>query len=944
MVKIYFHVYRDDNGNNGQTQERLDEILLNLNTAYQPTGISFFYYPCETRWVDETELYNSNDECDFFIHNQHLDGVDVHVKGDDANFIGIAAGIPSSELLIGGMRSDGTPTVLSSTAPHEMGHCLGLFHTHHGTCNEVGEDCEGNPVGGIGDTDDFVDDTPPDAIGTVNMACVYQNDPNCAAGNFEPLTNNFMSYYLHTCRTTFTLGQCARMMELMLPAIVHAVQDPCSCEENSDPCICTEQQDIHIETTTPYNTDMVVLGNIYIGNGATLTITAKITLGPQAGIFIEDNSKLVLDGGKLTACGETWQGVKVAGQFDLGSFSPPGSSNLKRGYVELKNGAVIEKAIVGIDGRDLFVAGGDVPSGMQIYHGGGKITISSGSTIQDCGIGVRLHRYGWGSVIGAGSPIAYEDEPSAFSNSFFKNCSIAAIYSDQNIGLSLINNEFTSNYGDYEGYLSSITANGNDFSSLLLIASEHPVIPGSAIINNTFTGSVFGIDGQGNIKRHNLNGNTASGSSFWLTGELMYSMEGNELSNNGNIGLFTESTGENIRNRVTNNDFSGQKDAISVFGENDTEYLANCFSGTTHADLEINSGASIHMEQGSQSSSAGNCFNPGARIKSGVGISPFNYWTKDGYHPSCQLVSNCKYPGPCNGFTLGQSQFELDVDCETNIIGDPPSELNCTCGTGPNGCTDVIASIRTVIAGLGGGIGDDILEAHYRRCLDSLIRTYVGIALASGNVEDVLAFLAAQPEFRYRVMAYGIMTHNLEYGRASDFLGTLTTSKTEEQAFVNVQKIWLDYIMDIDSFTLSPTDSMKIRVAGEAFNPLAGYARTVFYKLTGERITRDFIHTDNTVTPRSSSEFLTSDDSAISVDIHIWPNPVTSREANIQLENAELGKEYVLVIYNAIGTERSTTIVSSEITQAPICDIPGIYIICLLQNGELIQVKRVVRI
>ena len=121
-------------------------------------------------------------------------------------------------------------------------------------------------------------------------------------------------------------------------------------------------------------------------------------------------------------------------------------------------------------------------------------------------------------------------------------------------------------------------------------------------------------------------------------------------------------------------------------------------------------------------------------------------------------------------------------------------------------------------------------------------------------------------------------------------------------------------------------------------------ARTVFYKLTGERITRDFIHTDSTVTPRSSSEILPTNSSEVSIDIHVWPNPLTGHGADIQLLNSDPEKEYVLVIYDATGTVRATSSVTDEISHVTISDTPGIYFICLLQNGELIQTKKVVRI
>lgn len=39
---------------------------------------------------------------------------------------------------------------------------------------------------------------------------------------------------------------------------------------------------------------------------------------------------------------------------------------------------------------------------------------------------------------------------------------------------------------------------------------------------------------------------------------------------------------------------------------------------------------------------------------------------------------------------------------------------------------------------------------------------YAGGAEALGQTEACIAFLAAQPEFRYRIMAYGIMAHNMQ--------------------------------------------------------------------------------------------------------------------------------------------------------------------------------------
>lgn len=440
---------------------------------------------------------------------------------------------------------------------HEIGHCFGLWHTKQGrpywiqlpginnfwSCDDqegvVGttdgfESCssfEGEVffpfefVNGSNSQNagDFVTDTPPDlGMTTLNCSGMWEDcdpqencenildednwkDPNC--DEYQPDWTNYMRDVAKIgCSDHFTDGQASRMkgvikqflQYLLLPNTEPDPNEPCQqCfVGEDDPCFsCTEipltSYDITVSGTFNLSD---IHGIINIKPDVTLTIQNTVRFSPPSKIVVEDNARLIIDGGVLTSMceeGTKWIGIQGAGQFDLGALSPAGSANLKRGYVELKNGAIIEKANVGIDGRDLFVS--DNIYVQPYFHGGGKITISSGSTIQDCEIGVRLHRYGWGFVIGAGSsgpgyPIGFEDEPSAFSNSFFKNCSYAAIYSDQNIGLSLSNNVFSGNYTDYEGYLSSITATGNDFlSPLSFIASEHPVIPGS----NLYTWYIF---------------------------------------------------------------------------------------------------------------------------------------------------------------------------------------------------------------------------------------------------------------------------------------------------------------------------------------------------------------------------------------------------------------------------------------------------------------------
>ena len=86
-----------------------------------------------------------------------------------------------------------------STLAHEIGHVLGLYHTHRGSVNDT-EDCEV--------TGDRVCDTPIDP----GLTGMVENCTFTGTG-FDPLIDNIMSYAPSNCRTSFTVGQIERMMQ-----------------------------------------------------------------------------------------------------------------------------------------------------------------------------------------------------------------------------------------------------------------------------------------------------------------------------------------------------------------------------------------------------------------------------------------------------------------------------------------------------------------------------------------------------------------------------------------------------------------------------------------------------------------------------------------------------------------------------------------------------------
>lgn len=172
----------------------------------------------------------------------------------------------------------------------------------------------------------------------------------------------------------------------------------------------------------------------------------------------------------------------------------------------------------------------------------------------------------------------------------------------------------------------------------------------------------------------------------------------------------------------------------------------------------------------------------------------------------------------------------------------------------------------------------------------------------------------------------------------------MATSKAEEQDFVDAQKIWLDYITDIDSFKLLPADSITLRTAGEAYNSLAGYARTIFYLLTGERITRTFMHLDSTVTQRNNTTIVNDKDpEKEEISWHVFPNPSAGNIIEVTTNGIDAEYAYEIMVHDAVGSLISSAAGTGNFQHISIGEKPGIYFVSLRLNDRIIGIKRVVR-
>lgn len=247
-LKVYFHVIRRSNGIGGQTVENVNEAFNILNQDFNSHNI-FFDWDTQIDYIDNDSFFSTPSTAIFNINN-HQDGIDIYLFDDSAAAGGRANGVgESSEFWVSGSywKAPYSSLTKSHVISHEMGHVLFLWHTHHGTYNEGGND---NPcaelVNGTNSSScgDYVTDTPadPNLIYDVNQnTCLWNSSGTDANGDFyNPDVKLIMSYSDINCLQYFSQEQGERMRNSIstLPHLQQVISSNCTHIEGADK-MCT---------------------------------------------------------------------------------------------------------------------------------------------------------------------------------------------------------------------------------------------------------------------------------------------------------------------------------------------------------------------------------------------------------------------------------------------------------------------------------------------------------------------------------------------------------------------------------------------------------------------------------------------------------------------------------------------------------------------------------
>ena len=221
VVNLFFQVFCNDDGSNpAATTANVDTVVAALNRNYDPWRIQFVY---TMRFVNSTQYRTITSDPQFDgMKNQYavrpdsqcnIYVVSVNVGGQVFSYATFPWD-PDALTKFGGIVMNRTqfPPYDSNVLTHEMGHCLGLWHTHHGVdeVTQCGECYESPGASGRNYTGDLCSDTDPTPT---NYGCSGPggSDP-CSGQPWGPTDpQNYMGYGPEYCLTEFTTQQGGRM-------------------------------------------------------------------------------------------------------------------------------------------------------------------------------------------------------------------------------------------------------------------------------------------------------------------------------------------------------------------------------------------------------------------------------------------------------------------------------------------------------------------------------------------------------------------------------------------------------------------------------------------------------------------------------------------------------------------------------------------------------------
>ena len=271
-VGIFAHIVRRNDGSGGFDPNSLSQVRNAINSVYIPIGMRVEIIGYD--FINSSQFFDIQNEEEFndlVSQNSTCNAIDMYLVSGFTG-AGRAVAIPSTAFLL---RND---YATKSTSPHELGHCLNLFHTHHGDAivepasefdpNACEELVDGSNSATCGD---YVVDTPADpglSPSVVNANCNYIGTETQSGVSYTPDVNNLMSYSRKQCRTEISSGQRERMIDILFGSDYNRFVIP---TVSGPTLLCTSAQGTY------------TLSNVPTGASVNWTKSSNLTIISQSG-------------------------------------------------------------------------------------------------------------------------------------------------------------------------------------------------------------------------------------------------------------------------------------------------------------------------------------------------------------------------------------------------------------------------------------------------------------------------------------------------------------------------------------------------------------------------------------------------------------------------------------------------------------------------------------
>ncbi len=646
-------------------------------------------------------------------------------------------------------------------------------------------------------------------------------------------------------------------------------------------------------------------GDIIIEEGTHVEIKCELRMNENASILVKRGGRLTIDGALITTndCSTQWEGIIVEGKADEAQNVDLISDNdwsATAGVVEVINGAVIENAETAISTE---ITHYPYPTNQEYW--GGYIRVED-SYISNCNRGIAFMKYG--------GPNVYDH--STIKNSTFENLGKGVtIWSDN--GVRFLGNHFNNieevaitgvdTEFSMSGNIVEHTHTGVDLLNTFPLPISPRIGSVAPAAPNEFNCDNYGIYGvaPGAMNSVNITNNNFLGGNYGIdiNGFSRYEIRGNDFI--GEVtGVRSAGTG-GFESDIAENNFSSIRYGSEAWFFNALSYDVNCFDFNDDYDVYV--GGQISQDQGNEQFSAGNCFSGtvSEEFRNDGGID-INYFIKEGTQQS-----DCRFTEDAVNFNVAFADEDRLTDgCGSSLSGGTVWVRNIcnTEGLTQQQIQDRIDELNILLTQVivNESLTDftrEYLIRTYRRCMIRLWLSLGNFFQSTDNPpdavrkEEVINAYMGSGEFQYQILAYGILVYYDEYNRARNLLANMSPQTTEEQEFVWVQNINLDYLQTRENYLLSPTDEATLTAIALKSDPYSGYARALYEQITGIRIYLDIPSPARNTAPRESASISIDD----GLEMIIKSNPILNDNISLKLNGVSEENQYQLDVVDITG-------------------------------------------